>query len=155
MSQKSKIKITDDLKIRHQIFEYYEKANQIQASKWSLQIALNTLEKIQLNNKTIKDNTEILIEWQKGKRTTNEIRQAALAIHKEARESENENENSALRTLGHAIASGHMKEHALICSDYAIQLNNKITMNSIQASTIERTWQLEQLKIIVQAIKNK
>ena len=146
MSQKSKIKITDDTKLRKEIFEHYEKINQLQASKWALEIAIHILEKIHLDNQAIQDNIQILKQWQEGNKTTAQVREAALAIHQQARATENEIEVSALRTLGHAIASGHMKEHALIASDYAIQCTNKITNNDIQISTEERVWQLEKLK---------
>ena len=148
MSQKSKIKITDDIKLRKEIFEHYEKTNQLQASKWALEIAIHLLEKIELNNQVIQDNIQILIQWQEGNKTTAQVREAALAIHKQARASESEIEVSALRTLGHAISSGHMKEHALISSDYAIQCTNKITNNDPQTSNTERSWQLKKIKIL-------
>lgn len=146
MTQKSKIKITDDIQIRNQIFELYQTKNQKELANWALKVAVHILEKINLDTETIQDKIEILNAWQEDKKTTQEIRQAALSIHQEARNIQDEIQTAALRTLGHAIATGHMKEHALVASDYAIQCINKITQNDPQASSKERTWQIKQLK---------
>ena len=146
MTQKSKIKITDDTQIRNQIFELYQTKNQKELANWALKVAMHILEQINLESEIIQEKIEILNAWQEDKKTTQEIRQAALLIHQEARNAEDEIKTSALRALGHAIATGHMKEHALVASDYAIQCINKITQNDPQASSKERTWQIEQLK---------
>ena len=47
---------------------------------------------------------------------------------------------------GQAVASGHMREHAMVASDYAIKTIGLISSNDIQDITTEREWQLNELK---------
>lgn len=146
MIPKSKIKITDDIKIRNEIFELLSTTDQKKSSRWALNSAIHILNEVQKNNETIKNSIKILSLWQQDQKTTAEVRQAAFAIHKLARESQNETETSSLRALGHAIASGHTKAHAIIASDYAIQFINKTKNHNPQEVTKERTWQHTQLQ---------
>ena len=41
---------------------------------------------------------------------------------------------------GQAVASGHMREHAMVTSDYAIKTIGLISSSSIEAITTEREW---------------
>jgi hypothetical protein len=47
-----------------------------------------------------------------------------------------------LRVIGHAVATAHMKEHALVASDYAIKLINLAYPDDLAAVQKERQWQL-------------
>lgn len=49
----------------------------------------------------------------------------------------------AARSFAHAIATGHMRGHAMVSSDYAIKVVNLLTSNSLEASTKERRRQLK------------
>ena len=83
--------------------------------------------------------------WQKGNARMHDVRQASLKIHKLARECE-EDLKTAFRATGHAVASGHMKEHAMVASDYAIKTIGLISSNDIDLITLERYYQLNELK---------
>ena len=50
-----------------------------------------------------------------------DVRQAGFRIHKIARENNSEIKKTALRAAGQAVASGHMREHAMVASDYAVK----------------------------------
>ncbi|MDE6242015.1 MAG: hypothetical protein K2M08_06330 [Anaeroplasmataceae bacterium] len=50
--------------------------------------------------------------------------------------------------IGHAVASGHMKEHSMVASDYAIKVIDLMYDNDLEKVTEERLWQLEKLKEI-------
>lgn len=52
----------------------------------------------------------------------------------------------ALRVVGQAVGSGHMKEHAMVASDYSIKIINMISLNDFDSITKEREWQLRELK---------
>ena len=43
-----------------------------------------------------------------------DVRQAGVKIHKVARESNSEIKKTALRVVGQAVGSGHMREHAIV-----------------------------------------
>jgi len=140
MTTQVKIKIKDNVKLRSKIDELYENTNQIDLAKWSLKIAKRILRVANIDYKDI----DVIVEgfkinklWQKGKASTHDVRQAGFKIHKLAK--------STFRTVGQAIASGHMKEHAMVASDYAIKTIGLITNNDTNAITKERKWQLNEL----------
>ena len=70
-------------------------------------------------------------------------------IHKLARlYNDNEVKKYALRVVGQAVSSGHMKEHAIVASDYAIKFINIMYHNDLEKVTAERNWQLRKLNEI-------
>jgi hypothetical protein len=52
----------------------------------------------------------------------------------------------ANRTVGHAVRVGHMREHAMVCSDYAIKTIQIAFPENIEKITEERQSQLNELK---------
>lgn len=54
-----------------------------------------------------------------------------------------------IRTVGQAVSVGHMKEHAIVCSDYAIKTVQLYSSNNIERITEERHWQIEELQKII------
>ncbi len=62
--------------------------------------------------------------WQEGEARIHEVRQAGFEIHGLAKEQEEEFVKTALRVVGHAVGAGHMREHAMVASDYAIKAIN-------------------------------
>ena len=148
MTTQVKIKIKDNVKLRSKIDELYENTNQIDLAKWSLKIAKRILHVAGIDYKNI----DVIVEgfkinelWQKGEARMHDVRQVSFKIHKLARDSESEIQKSAFRTVSQAIASGHMKEHAMVASDYAIKTIEIITNNDTDAITKERKWQLNEL----------
>lgn len=79
-----------------------------------------------------------------------DVRQLGFKVHKLARDMENEIHKTAFRVVGQAIGSGHMREHSMIASDYAIKLIGLLYENDLDAITAERTWQLNELKKIIE-----
>lgn len=149
MATKVKIKIEDNSKLRMKIDELYKKTNQVELAKWSLIIAKHILDMAGMDYHSaeeIVNGFEINEMWQVGKARMHDIRQAAFQIHKLARESSSEINKTALRVAGHAVASGHMKEHAMVASDYAIKVINMLYTNDFDAVTKEREWQLKELR---------
>lgn len=149
MATRVKIKIKDNAKLRSEIDELYENMNQIILAKWSLKIAKRILCVADIDYKTIDvivGGFKVNEQWQKGKARMYDVRQAGFKIHKLARNSNTEIQKSAFRTAGQAVASGHMKEHAMVTSDYAIKTIGLITNNDMDAITKERKWQLNELK---------
>jgi len=80
----------------------------------------------------IKDNHELRIK-------IDNVRQASFKIHKIARGCFSEIEKSAFRTAGHAVASGHMREYAMVASDYAIKTIGLIAKNDTKIITKAKT----------------
>jgi len=151
MSTKPKIKIVDNPIIRDKIDNLYETTNQVLLAKWSLSIAKHILLIVGIDYNSIDvimEGFEVNELWQSGNARMHDVRQSGFKIHKLARDMENEIYKTALRVVGQAVGSGHMREHSMIASDYAIKLIGLLFENDLDVISTERTWQLNELKKI-------
>ncbi len=149
MPTKAKIKIIDSSELRSMIDSIYEKLDQKDSAKWAILIAKHILEIAEIDyNKldAITDGFKVNELWQIGNASMHDVRQASFKIHKIARESDSEIKKNALRATAQAVASGHMKEHAMVASDYAIKTIGLIFSNDIDKIILERKWQLNEIK---------
>jgi len=149
MPTKVKIKIKDNSELRAKIDELYEKMSQVDLAKWSLLMAKHILDTVDIDYNSIDEIVDGFIVnelWQIGKARMYDVRQAGFKIHKIARECDSEIKKTALRVVGQAVSSGHMREHAMVASDYAIKTISLISSNDMEAITFEREWQLNELK---------
>ena len=53
-----------------------------------------------------------------------------------------------MRVCGHAVATGHMKEHAMVASDYAVRVIDLLHPDKMDEVRKERLWQIDRLKEI-------
>ena len=149
MPTKVKIKIKDNSELRKKIDELYEKTNQVDLAKWSLIIAKHILDIVDIDYHSVEEivnGLKVNELWQIGEARMHDVRQAGFKIHKVARESYSDIKKIALRVVGQAVGSGHMREHAMVASDYSIKTINLIKPNDFEAITKEREWQLKELK---------
>ena len=149
MATKTKIKIIDNTSLRAEIDELYEQTNQINLAKWAIKCAkhilpLTELEKIDMTS--IDNGFKINELWQIGNASVHEVRQAGFKIHEVARQCKSEIAKNAIRTVGQAVGVGHMREHAMVCSDYAIKTIQLAFPDQIDKISQERQWQLNELK---------
>ena len=150
---KVKIKILDNTDMRKILDGEYENSSQVKLCKYSILLSKHILELIKypdMNNDTIKEGFFVNEQWQKGNARMYDVRQVGLKIHRMAKASEDDITRTALRVVGQAVATGHMREHAMVSSDYAIKVINLLYPNDIDAVKNERSWQISCLK----AIKN-
>ena len=155
MPTKPKIKIEDNSKYRAEIDKLYEVTEQVELAKWSIKCAkhilpLSDVENIEMSG--IESGIETNERWQLGKASVYEVRQAGFKIHAVARNCKTEIGKNAIRTVGQAVGVGHMKEHAMVCSDYAIKTVQLAFPNDKEKITEERKWQLEVLREIKTSI---
>jgi len=151
MATKTKIKINDNSQLREILDSEYEGSSQIRMCKYALLLSTHILKLVkydELENPIIKEGYLINEAWQRGEVRMHDVRQASFKIHKLARESEDKVIQTALRVVGQSIATGHMKEHAMVASDYAIKVINLLYPNKIEKVTEERLWQIKQLQSI-------
>ena len=149
MSTKVKIKIEDNSELRTKIDELYEKTNQVDLAKWSLLMAKHILDIVDIDYHSVEEivnGFKVNELWQIGEARMHDVRQAGFKIHKLARDSDSDIKKTALRVVGQAVGSGHMREHAMVASDYTIKTINLISPNDFDAITKEREWQLNELK---------
>lgn len=143
-----KIKIVDNDEIRNKIVKKYTEQNQIILAKWSIKMAKHIIEITNLDiSKYPQINEGFLVHelWQNNQARKHNVRQAGFKIHKTAREQNDEVIKNVFRVIGQAVGSGHMKEHSLIASDYAIKVINLMYSNNMVKVNEERNWQLNKL----------
>lgn len=148
---KIKIKIVDDTELRKELDMEYDFSSQEQLCKYALLLAHHILELINypdMDNETIKEGFFINEQWQKGNVRMHDVRQIGFKIHQMAKSSEDDIISTALRVVAHAVATGHMKEHAMVASDYAVKVINLLCPNNMDAVKKERLWQINHLKEI-------
>ena len=151
MPTKPKIRIEDNSELRSEIDKLYEISGQVELAKWSIMCAkhvlpLSNVENIEMSQ--IESGIGINELWQVGKASIFEVRKAGFKIHAVARNCKTEIGKNAIRAVGHAIAVGHMKEHAMVCSDYAIKTVQLAFPNNKDKIEEKRKWQLYALEEI-------
>jgi len=151
MPTRTKIKIVDNSDLRAEIDNLYQQTNQIDLAKWAIKCAKHILPLCddEVFDKTAIENGFRINElWQASKATVHEVRQAGFKVHEVARQCTSEITKSAIRASGQAVAVGHMREHAMVCSDYAIKTIQLAFPNQMDKITTERLWQLNELRLL-------
>lgn len=148
MPSKPKIKIEDNSELRTEIDKLYEITEQVELAKWSIICAKHILPLSKVENiftSDIVSGIGINELWQIGKASVYDVRQAGFKIHALARNCKTEIGKNAIRAVGQAVGVGHMKEHAMVCADYAIKTVQLAFPNDREKITEERKWQLRAL----------
>ena len=149
MGTKPKIKIKDCTQIRVEIDNEYENTNQVALAKWAIVCAKHIcqfLDEEHLDLTAIEAGCTVNELWQNGKATVHEVRQAGFAIHRIARQCKTELAKNAVRAAGQAVGVGHMREHAMVCSDYAIKTIGLAFSDDLDKIREERMWQLNEIR---------
>jgi len=144
-----KIKITDKSDLRAEIDQLVDSLNQVNLAKWAIICAKHVLQYSETEfpeNEAVANGFETNELWQKGEATVHQVRQAGFKVHEVARQCKSEVAKSAMRTAGQAVGVGHMREHAMVASDYAIKTIQLAFSNDMDKITEEREWQLNELK---------
>ncbi len=151
MATRTKIRILDDAELRQLLDIEYEKSSQIKLCKYALSLAehiLTTIGYSDTDNPIIKTGFAVNESWQRGKARMHDVRQAGFQIHQLAKEQQNPITQAALRVVGQAVATGHMREHAMVSSDYAVKVINLLFPDDINAVRQERLWQIDHMTSI-------
>lgn len=149
MATRTKIKIMDDALLREALDSEYEKSSQIKLCKYALSLAKHILTLIDykdMEHPVIQAGYAVNERWQRGDARMHDVRQAGFQIHQLAKSSPDMVTQTALRVAGQAVATGHMREHAMVSSDYAIKVINLRFPNDMNAVRQERLWQIEHLR---------
>jgi hypothetical protein len=149
MATRTKIKMIDNSGLRKEIDTLYEQTSQVDLAEWALECAKHVqvfTDPAKIDMTIIENGFRISELWQAGKATVHEIRQAGFKIHEAARKCKSEIVKNAIRTAGHAVGVGHMRQHAMVCSDYAIKTVQLAYSDNIDKISEERLWQLNELR---------
>lgn len=148
MATQRKIKLMDDDELRIVLDNLYESSSQIQLCQYALQLAKHVLNMVDfdIQHPFLQEGFSVNIAWQRGLARMHDVRQAGFRIHALAKAQEDPQIKTALRVVGQAIASGHMREHAMVASDYAIKLINLKYPLDKEAIQKERQWQIHTMR---------
>lgn len=149
MASRAKIRITDNSDLRAEIEKLILSIDQSYLAKWALRCAKHVIkfsEKEFPANEAVAAGFRTTELWLKGNATVHQVRQAGFKIHAVARQCKTEEAKAALRAAGQAVGTGHMKEHAIICSDYAVKTIQLAFPGNMDKITEEREWQINELK---------
>ena len=152
MPTKPKIKIVDDINLRYAIDELYDNAQQVQVAEWALMIAERILIMVDIDYSAVevlREGFNINRKWQRSEVRMHDVRQAGFKVHKLAREQGSEILVTAMRVAGQAIGTGHMKEHAMVTSDYAVKVVGLVSHYDMEAIRGEREKQIHDLRKIL------
>lgn len=142
-----KIKIVDNNKLRNQLEETLENLPQKFLAKWALSVAVEHLDHLDqhlINDPRIDLGIETLEKRIAGDIRAFDLRKVGFIVNELAKESTTEASKYAARSFAQAIATGHMRGHAMVSGDYAVRLVNCISNRSsvAEAATKERERQL-------------
>lgn len=149
MPTKVKIEINDIPEFRVALDSIYEAKTQIQLAQWALKLAEHILSLVGYpygNDPVIQNGFYINRQWQTGAARMFDVRQAGFKVHQLAKACNDPIIQAALRVAGQAIGTGHMQEHAMVASDYAIRVINLKYPGDIGAVKAEREWQIKTLR---------
>ncbi len=145
---RAKIKIEDCPELREDLDAEYEGASQVQLCRYALALARHMLEVAGYVGDgwpVLKEAFAVNEQWQRGEARMHDVRQAGFRVHELAKVADDPIQGTALRVAGQAVGTGHMREHAMVASDYAVKTVNLMHPGDLAAVRTERHWQIEHL----------
>lgn len=144
-----KIKIDDIKELRDELLNLYKTISHYQAVKWVHNIISSVINLCEYEEETfrlVKHCLDYIDEYQEGFSRIKEVRSLAFKIHFLARKEKSLTHKFGLRAIGHAISTIHVKNHALVASDYLIKLVNTLYPGNLEIVRIIRLNQIKTLK---------
>jgi len=122
------IKKPDDIPaLKEALISVCETKSHKDVSRYSLLLAEHVLSLSGMPiNETVDACFSVSRAWQEGTAKFQQARQVAFALHRLAREETDPVYVLVYRTLGQIAATPHVKRHALVASDYAVKLVNRM-----------------------------
>lgn len=142
------IKKLDDVPVlKEKLISVYETKSHKDVSRYSLLLAEHVLAlSCMPANETVESCFSVCRAWQEGDAKFQEARQVAFALHRLAREETNPVYVLVYRTLGQIAATPHVKRHALVASDYAVKLVNRMFPGDLEKVREMRETQISLLE---------
>lgn len=153
-----KIKVNDLSEKREQLEWILYKMPHKQLVKWAIKNARAFLNFIDIGDDHLKDSiiretTEALYKRMDGEISAYHIRNAGFLANKLGQMSKSDLSKYSARVFAQAIATGHMRGHAIVSSDYAIKVINILFPNNMVKIQEERDRQIELANTIMKCLK--
>lgn len=139
-------KLDDVSELKEKLISVYETKTHKDVSRYSLLLAEHVLALSGMPVNAIVDACfSVSRAWQAGTVKFQEARQIAFALHRLAREEPDPVYVLVYRTLGQIAATPHVKRHALVASDYAVKLINRMFPGDLEKVREMREKQISML----------
>lgn len=141
--------IQDDVEQREELQKIFESKTHKAMVKYSLLLGSHIMELTDTQPcEEITQAYEISQNWLDGKAKSAEARAAAIKIHRLAHNEEDPVMEKVYRIMVQVAATPHVKNHALIASDYAIKLINTMYPDNAKEVSRERETQIRLMKSV-------
>lgn len=142
------VKIVDNLAKRIQLEEALAQLSQADLAKWAILNGERFIQDIDINDsqkkiEIIAATKAMFLKRIDGQASAYELRQAGFLANTLAKEAVSETGKFAGRIFAQAIATGHMRGHAIISADYAIKVANLKHPNDMDTVIAERKQQIQ------------
>lgn len=143
-----KLKILDDGEKRLELELVLEQLPQGQLARWAMKMASSFIPLIDAEDESEKQNilTQVREVFQArldGRASAYEVRQAGFLANKLSQQAQSQIGKYAARVFAQAVATGHMRGHAIVAADYAIKVRNLQSPDDLQLAAKEREGQIE------------
>ena len=146
-----KLKILDDSQKRLELEQSLVQLPQKQLAQWAMQHATRFMALIDIGDDLKKQ--QILTQVQEvfearlaGKVSAHELRKAGFLAQKLSQQAKSPVSKYAARVFAQAVATAHMRGHAIVSADYAVKVINLQSSDDMQAVVRERKQQIELAK---------
>ena len=143
-----KLKILDDSEKRFELELVLEEFPQGQLARWAMKMASSFIALIDAEDESEKQKilTQVRAIFQArldGRASAYELRQAGFLANKLSQQAQSQIGKYAARVFAQAVATGHMRGHAIVAADYAIKVRNLQSPDDMQRAVKERERQIE------------
>ena len=146
-----KLKILDDRQKRLELEQILVRLPQKQLAQWAMQHATRFIALIDIGDDLKKQ--QILTQVQEvfearlaGNVSAYELRKAGFLAQKLSQQAKSPVSKYAARVFAQAVATAHMRGHAIVSADYAVKVVNLQSPDDMQAVVRERKQQIELAK---------
>ena len=142
-----KLKILDDSEKRLELELVLEELPQGQLARWAMKMASSFIALIDAEDESEKQKilTQVRAIFRArldDRASAYELRQAGFLANKLSQQAQSQIGKYAARVFAQAVATGHMRGHAIVAADYAIKVRNLQSPDDLQRAVKEREGQI-------------
>lgn len=140
-----KIKVTDIPQKRLELEKLLEKLPHKEVARWAVENAHNFIEDIESfadKESILEETLNVFQQRLEGKISVYQLRQAGFLANTLSKRSKADISKFAARVYAQAIASAHMRGHAMVSSDYAIKVIQLKDPKDLDRVRVERERQI-------------
>ncbi|MFA5471756.1 MAG: putative immunity protein [Acholeplasmataceae bacterium] len=140
----------DDIKLlAYELFDAYSKLNHEELMHYALALIDHVLDYTNYTvTPLITSSIETLKAYMNKEITLKTLRDQSFKCHEQARLCKKMVERNIYRVIGQAIATAHVKLHALRASDYMIKIVNLMDLGNVEKIGKERRYQISLMEHI-------